>query len=84
MTKHMAERSVGQEVISRLVTKLGGIEKAARRLGIRPGLVQRFVDGTVQVPDQVMLKALDIVNATDDGAPVVLPEYKGPRGKPVI
>ena len=80
----MGERSVGQEVIARLVTKLGGVEKAARRLGIRPGLVQRFLDGSVQVPDQVMLKALDFVNEANDAAPVVLPEFKGPRGKPVI
>lgn len=79
----MGERSVGQEVIARLVTKLGGVEKAARRLGIRPGLVQRFLDGSVSVPDQVMLKALDFVNETGE-APVVLPEFKGPRGKPVI
>ena len=80
----MGERSVGQEVIARLVSKLGGVEKAARRLGIRPGLVQRFLDGSMQVPDQVLLKALDFVNEGDDGPPVVLPESKGPRGKPVI
>lgn len=80
----MGERSVGQEVIARLVTKLGSVEKAARRLGIRPGLVQRFLDGSVQVPDQVMLKAIDVVNEANDAAPVVLPESKGPRGKPVI
>ena len=80
----MGERHVGQAVISRLVTKLGGVEKAARRLGIRPGLVQRFIDGSVKVPDQVMLKALDVVNEPNDSAPVVLPEFKGPRGKPVI
>lgn len=80
----MGERSVGQEIIARLVNKLGGIDKAARRLGIRAGLVQRFLDGSVQVPDQVLLKALDFVNEADDAAPVVLPESKGPRGKPVI
>lgn len=80
----MGERSVGQEMIARLVDKLGGVEKAARRLGIRPGLVQRFLDGSVQVPDQVMLKAIDVVNEANDAAPVVLPESKGPRGKPVI
>ena len=80
----MAERSIGQEVIDRLVSKLGGVEKAARRLGIRPGLVQRFLDGSMQVPDQVLLKALDLVNEGADAAPVVLPESKGPRGKPVI
>ena len=80
----MGERSIGQEVIARLVSKLGGVEKAARRLAIRPGLVQRFLDGSVQVPDQVLLKALDLVNEGQDAAPVVLPESKGPRGKPVI
>ena len=42
----MGEQKLGKEVIVRLVSKLGSVEKAAARLGIRPGLVQRFVDGT--------------------------------------
>ncbi len=56
----MAERKLGQEVISRVVKKLGSVDLAAARLGIRPGLVERFVDGLSPVPDTVLLKALDL------------------------
>jgi hypothetical protein len=81
----MGERRVGREVIARLVKKVGSVEIAALRLGIRPGLVQRFFDGQTQVPDSVLLKALDLV-AADADSPVqaLQPESKPPKGRPVI
>jgi hypothetical protein len=80
----MGERHVGQEVISRLVKKLGTVEIAAARLGIRPGLVQRFIDGSVQVPDPVLLKALDLIADADASVPALQPKSKPPKGRPVI
>ena len=80
----MGERHVGQEVISRLVKKLGGVETAAARLGIRPGLVQRFIDGLAQVPDPVLLKALDLMVDTDATVQALQPTSKPPKGRPVI
>lgn len=80
----MGERLVGQEVISRLVRKLGGVETAAARLGIRPGLVQRFTDGLAQVPDAVLLKALDLMAAPTESPPALKPASNGPKGRPVI
>jgi len=80
----MGERHVGQEVLSRLVRKLGGVEITAVRLGIRPGLVQRFVDGHAQVPDPVLLRALDIMLEPTEPTPALQPESRQPKGRPVI
>lgn len=80
----MAERKLGQEVISRVVKKLGSVELAAARLGIRPGLVQRFVDGVAQVPDPVLLKALDLVSDPDSPVQALQPKSKPSKGRPVI
>lgn len=80
----MAERKLGQEVISRVVKKLGSIELAAARLGIRAGLVQRFVDGLSAVPDAVLLKALDLVADPNSPVQALQPKSKPPKGRPVI
>ena len=78
----MGEAKLGREVIARLVSKLGGVETAAARLGIRPGLVQRFLEGQSQVPDSVLLKALDAM--ADPTTPALRPESPPPKGRPVI
>ena len=78
----MGESKLGKEVIVRLVSKLGSVQKAAARLGMRPGLVQRFVDGTSQVPDSVLLKALDAMS--EPVAPALQPQSPPPKGRPVI
>ena len=79
----MGVPNAGQELIARLVRKLGSAEVAATRLGIRPGLVQRFAQGTVKVPDAVLLKALDLMSEPTE-TPALRPAYKGPKGRPVI
>lgn len=80
----MGEHRVGQEVILRLVKKLGGVEMAAVRLGMRPGLVQRFIDGVTQVPDSVLLKALDLMLDADSPVQALQAKSKPPKGRPVI
>jgi len=78
----MGEPKVGKEVIGRLVSKLGSVERAAARLGIRPGLVQRFLEGQSRVPDAVLLKALDCM--ADPVTPALQPKSPPPKGRPVI
>lgn len=78
----MGEPKIGREIIARLVRKLGSTEKAAASLGIRPGLVQRFVEGRAQVPDSVLLKALDAM--ADPTTPALRPQSPPPKGRPVI
>ena len=82
----MAEPNAGQEVMVRLVSKLGSAEAAATRLGIRASLVQRFVEGLVKVPDAVLLKALDLMvhSAADEPVPALQPHSERPKGPPVI
>jgi hypothetical protein len=53
-------RSSGQQVLERLVAILGS-EEAAARLGISKTLLKRFLNGSIPVPDQVLLKALDLL-----------------------
>jgi hypothetical protein len=79
----MGAPNAGREIIVRLVRKLGSVELAAARLGIRPGLVQRFTDGLVKVPDDVLLKALDLMSESAE-IPALRPAHKGPKGRPVI
>ena len=79
----MGAPNAGREVIVRLVRKLGSVELAAARLGIRPGLVQRFIDGLVKVPDAVLLKALDLMSESAE-TPALRPPSKPPKGRPVI
>jgi hypothetical protein len=78
----MGEPKVGREVIAQLVRKLGSAERAAARLGIRPGLVQRFLDGQSRVPDSVLLKALDAM--AEPATPALHPKSPPPKGRPVI
>ncbi len=79
----MGTPNAGREVMVRLVRKLGSVELAASRLGIRPGLVQRFIDGLVKVPDNILLKALDLMSESPE-TPALRPAHKGPKGRPVI
>jgi hypothetical protein len=79
----MAVPNAGREVMARLVGKLGSVERAATRLGIRPSLVQRFLDGLVKVPDAILLKALDLMSEPTE-TPALRPAHKGPKGRPVI
>jgi hypothetical protein len=67
----------------RLVRKLGSVELAAARLGLRASLVQRFAEGLVKVPDTVLLKALDLM-AESGETPALRPASKPPKGRPVI
>jgi hypothetical protein len=46
-------------------------------------LVQRFTDGLVKVPDNVLLKALDLMSESAE-IPALRPAHKGPKGRPVI
>jgi DNA-binding transcriptional regulator YdaS (Cro superfamily) len=80
----MGEPNAGQEMVLRLVRKLGSAEAAAARLGISPSLVQRFADGLVKVPDALLLKALDLLSEAKDSIPALRPASKPPKGRPVI
>lgn len=70
----MEQRSLGRRVLAKIVAKLGGAEAAAERLQIGPSLLRRFVSGSLDVPDVVLLRAVDCLheNPTDvPGAPPI-------------
>jgi hypothetical protein len=66
----------GQQVLARVVEKLGSVEHAATRLGISATLLQRFLSGRIPLPDQLLLKAMDLVV---DGAPSETPAVAQPQ-----
>ena len=57
----MARASVGRSVLQRLERKVGGSNSLAERLGVRPTLMRRFLAGTLEVPDVVLVRALDLL-----------------------
>jgi len=74
----------GRQVLARVVEKLGSVEHAAARLGVSATLLQRFLSGTIPLPDQLLLKAMDLVV---DGAPAETPalgQPQAPKGPAVI
>ena len=74
----------GQQVLARVVEKLGSVEHAAARLGVSATLLQRFLSGTISFPDQLLLQAMDLVV---DGAPRETPavaQPQVPKGPAVI
>jgi hypothetical protein len=66
----------GQQVLARVVEKLGSAEHAAARLGVSATLLQRFLSGTIPLPDQLLLKAMDLVV---DGVPSETPALAQPQ-----
>jgi hypothetical protein len=57
----MARATVGRSVLQRLERKVGGSNALAERLGVRPTLLRRFLAGTLEVPDAVLVRALDLL-----------------------
>jgi hypothetical protein len=54
--------TLGQQVLERLVARLGGTDQAAKALGISDTLVQHLLSGRIPVPDSVLLKAVDCLS----------------------
>lgn len=52
--------TVGQQVLKQVVDNFGP-EHAAALLGVSESLVEHFVNGTLPVPDSILLKALDLL-----------------------
>jgi hypothetical protein len=59
----MASSHPGRQILERVALRLGGLENASHRLGISPGLLTRFLNGTLPVPDQILLAAADLLLA---------------------
>ena len=66
----------GRQVLAGVVEKLGSVDHAAARLGVSGTLLQRFLSGTISLPDQLLLKAMDLMA---DGTPVETPAVAQPQ-----
>lgn len=54
-------KTLGQQVLVKLVARLGGAEAASRRLGVSDSMLTRFIEGSVAAPDSLVLQAVDVV-----------------------
>jgi DNA-binding transcriptional regulator YdaS (Cro superfamily) len=79
----MAGITIGQQVLEKVVQRLGGPQQAAARLGISPSLLDRFLEGTMAVPDAVLLKAVDLTldSTPQEPVPAVRPASPPPKGR---
>jgi hypothetical protein len=57
----LATIHVRQAVLQKVVAKLGGVFAAAVQLGTKPTAIKHYLNGTLPVPDIVLLRAVDIV-----------------------
>ena len=71
---------LGQRVLAKVVAKLG-IERTAGELGVSETMVQRFLDGTMVVPDSLLLKAVDSLEPPSELPVAVRPDLTRPRGQ---
>jgi len=55
--------TLGQQVLKQVVDKFGGSYSVAERLGVTDTLVQHFVSGALPVPESILLKAVDLLEA---------------------
>lgn len=67
--------SLAQRLIVKVVNKLGGVDMAATRLEVSPSLLMRFVEGTMNVPDAVLLRVVDYL--LDELPPTPKPPHAG-------
>ena len=63
------DTTIGQAVLRKVVQRLGGIHTAAVALAVSPSDITRYIDGTLLAPDDVFLRAIDLV---PDDLPVIL------------
>ena len=74
----------GQHVLAKLVEKLGSLERAAARLGVSATLLQRFLSGSISLPDQLLLQAMDLLTDAAPLEPPAVAHPQRPKGPVVI
>jgi len=75
--------TLGQQVLERLVEELGGPDQAAARLGITDTLVRHLLSGVLPVSDSLLLKIVDLLDATPQVTSGAPPESASPKGPTV-
>jgi hypothetical protein len=77
----MATASTGRRVLIKVVQQYGP-HGAAARLGISPTLLDRFLTGRTNVPDSLLMRAIDLLPEDARSGPAPSPEV--PREIPPI
>lgn len=56
-------------VLAKAATKVGGMKQLAFALGLRPSVLAHYLEGTQPVPEELYLRAVDIVLGEPDEPP---------------
>ena len=75
----MATAPTGRRVLIKVVQQYGA-NGAAARLGITPTLLGRFLAGLMNVPDSLLIRAIDLL--PEDAPSVPGPSLEGPSEIP--
>ena len=57
----MPAPEVTKQLVARAAHRAGGIDALARRIGIKPRLLKRYLEGTDPLPDWVFLRIVDVI-----------------------
>lgn len=71
----MNERAVPILLLNRAAHALGGLEELERVLGVSHAILRLLMDGKREVPDQVLLRVIDLLDA-----PLSLPRFDNVKG----
>ena len=57
----MPAPEVTKRLVARAALRAGGIDALARRIGIKPRLLKRYLAGTEPLPDSLFLRIVDVI-----------------------
>lgn len=68
----MPAPEVTKRLVARAALRAGGMDALARRIGIKPRLLKRYLAGTDPLPDSIFLRIVDVIEGPQ--APPEKPE----------
>lgn len=57
----MSTQDVGRKVLARAAAYMGGPEALAAKFQISPRVLQYYLTGSEQIPDALLLRAIDVI-----------------------
>jgi len=68
-------QKASRQILAKAAVKIGGAEVLASRLEITAGVLKMYIEGDQEIPDSVLLRAIDIII---EDLPQALPDPSDP------
>jgi len=65
----MPAPEVTKRLVARAVLRAGGLEALARKVGVKPRLLKRYLAGTEPLPDALFLRIVDVIEGPAADSP---------------